>query len=112
MPRLPNARLLRATVIAAVWFLALTMMNVAAGGSLRGTILYAVPVAFASWHDLRLGFVFAAVGALSAWAGGSIPQLGGVEPVWVEGLWAFLKLSAVAAGTRIAIHHLGKRHST
>ena len=107
-----NPSLIRATAITAAWFVALTILNVAAGGSLRGTILYAAPVAFASWHDLRLGFLFAAVGALSAWAGGSIPQPGVEEAVWIEGLWAFLKLSAVAAGTRLALHQLGKRRST
>lgn len=112
MPSTSHARLVRATVVASAWFLVLTMLNVIAGGSLRGTIFYAVPVAFAAWHDLRLGFVFAAVGALSAWAGGSIPQPGVEEPVWIEGLWAFLKLSAAAAATRIAFQQFGKRPST
>lgn len=112
MPRLPSARLLRATGIAAAWFLALTILNLLADGSLRGTIFFAAPVAFVAWHDLRLGFVFAAVGALSAWAGGSIPQPGVEEPVWVEGLWAFLKLSALAVGTRLVLHQLEKPRST
>ena len=108
----PTAHLIRASVIATAWLLALTLLNVFAGGSLRGTIFFAVPVAFAAWHDLRLGFVFAAVGALSAWAGGSIPQPGIEEPVWIEGSWAFLKLSAVAVGSRMALGQLGRRHST
>ena len=112
MPKPPNARPIRVAAIAAAWFLVLTILNVLAGGSLRGTIFYAVPVAFAAWYDLRLGFAFAAVGALSAWAGGSIPHPGLEEPVWIEASWAFLKLSAVAIGTRIALRQLGKRHST
>ena len=58
-----HARLLRATVVASAWLLALTMLNVLAGGTVRQTIFFAVPVAFAAWHDLRLGLVFAAVGA-------------------------------------------------
>jgi hypothetical protein len=49
-------------------------------------MLYAVPVAFAAWRGVHLGFVFAAVGALSAWAGGAIPQPGLMEPIWIEGL--------------------------
>ena len=112
MQRPPNARSIRVAAFAAAWFLALTLLNISAGGGLRGTIFYAVPVVFAAWHDLRLGFVFAAVGALSAWAGGSIPQPGIEEPVWIEGSWAFLKLSAVAIGTRMALRQLGRRHST
>jgi hypothetical protein len=112
MQRPSYARSIRVAAIAAAWFLALTILNVSAGGSLRGTIFYAVPVAFAAWQDLRLGFVFAAVGALSAWAGGSIPHPGIEEPVWIEGSWAFLKLSVVAIGTRIALRQLGKRNST
>jgi hypothetical protein len=103
---------LRVAVIGAGWFMALTLLNVSSGGSLRGTIFYAVPVVFAAWHDRSLGFVFAAVGALSAWAGGSIPQPGIDEPVWIEGSWAFLKLSAVAIGTRMALRQMGKRRST
>jgi hypothetical protein len=107
----PTARSIRVAAVAAAWFLVLTILNVSAGGSLRGTIFYAVPVVFAAWHDLRLGFVFAAVGALSAWAGGSIPHPGIDEPVWIEGSWAFLKLSAVAIGTRIALRQLDRRRS-
>ncbi|MBE0546147.1 MAG: hypothetical protein IH627_00510 [Rubrivivax sp.] len=111
MPKPANASSIQVAAIAAVWFVVLTILNVFAGGRLRGTIFYAVPVAFAAWYDLRLGFVFAAVGALSAWAGGSIPRPGFEDPVWIEGSWAFLKLSAAAIGTRIALRQLGKRHS-
>jgi hypothetical protein len=112
MPRPPNTRWMQVVAIAAAWFVVLTLLNISSGGHLRGTILYAVPVAFVAWHELRLGFVFGAVGALSAWVGGSIPQPGLLEPVWIEGLFAFLKLSVVAVGTRIALHQLAKRRST
>ncbi len=107
-----HAHLLRATVVASAWLLVLTMLNVMAGGTVRQTIFFAVPVAFAAWHDLRLGLVFAAVGALSAWAGGSIPEPGLQEPVWIEGFYAFLKLGAVAALTRMASQHFGHRPPT
>ena len=107
VPTMPSSRLLRTSLVVAAWFLVLTMLNQSAGGSLRGTIFYAVPIVFAAWHDVRLGFLFAAVGALSAWAGGSIPQPGVDEPVWVEGLYAFLTLSAAAAGTRFAMRQFG-----
>ena len=56
--------------------------------------------------------LFAAVGALSAWAGGSIPEPGLREPVWIEGFYAFLKLGAVAALTRMASQHFGQRPPT
>jgi hypothetical protein len=87
-------------------------LNVIAGGSLRATALYAVPVVFAARHGIHLGFVFSAVGARSAWAGGSIPHPGLEEPLWIEGIWAFLKLSAVAVGTRIAMRQVRNRPST
>jgi hypothetical protein len=35
-----------------------------------------------------------------------------MEPIWIEGLWAFLKLSAIAVGTRIFFHQLRNRRST
>jgi hypothetical protein len=112
MPRGSATRSTRVAGVAAAWLLALTLLNLASGGSLRGTILYAVPVAFAAWRGVHLGFVFAAVAALSAWAGGAIPQPGLMEPIWIEGLWAFLKLSAIAVGTRIFFHQLRSRRST
>ena len=81
MARSPNERSIRVAAIAAAWFLALKLLNITASGSLRGTNLYAVLVAFAAWHGVRRGFLFAAVGALSAWAGGSIPQPGLLESI-------------------------------
>lgn len=112
MPSPSQARPIQVAAIAAAWFLILTSLNITAGGSLRATTLYAVPVVLAAWHGIRLGFVFAAVGALSAWAGGSIPHPGVDEPLWIEGLWAFLKLCAIAVGTRIALIRLRSRRST
>ena len=38
--------------------------------------------------------------------------LGLDEPLWIEGLWAFLKLSAIAGGTRIALQQVRSRPST
>ena len=52
--------------IALAWLLLLTALNVAAGGRLRGTLLYAFPVALTACVNWRLGFLFAAVGTLSA----------------------------------------------
>lgn len=82
-------------------------MNLACHGTLRSTILYAVPVAIAAWHSTRLGFVFSGLGALCAWVGGAIPSSSVVEPIWVEGLWAFFKLSVVAMGANFVAR---KRH--
>lgn len=92
-------------VIALAWLLALTVLNVAAGGSLRGTLLYAFPVGLTACVNWRLGFVFAAIGTLSAWAGGAIPQHLLDEPLWIEGMWAFFRLSAVALGVHFATRH-------
>lgn len=92
--------------IALAWLLVLTALNVAAGGRLRGTLLYALPVVLTACVNCRLGFLFAAIGTLSAWAGGAIPQPLLDEPLWVEGMWAFSKLSAVALGV-----HFGARRS-
>ncbi|MEO8279633.1 MAG: hypothetical protein ABI564_08065 [Ideonella sp.] len=44
MQRPTYTRSLRVAVIAAAWFLAPTLPSVSAGGSLRETIFYAVPV--------------------------------------------------------------------
>jgi hypothetical protein len=79
-----RARPIQVAAIAVAWFLILTLLNITAGGSFRATTLYAVPVVFAAWHGTRLGFVFAAVGVLSAWAGGAIPHPGLDEPLWIE----------------------------
>jgi hypothetical protein len=100
-----HRRALGLCAIAAAWLLLLTALNLAAGGILRGTLLYAFPVALTACVSWRLGFLFAAIGTLSAWAGGAIPQPLLVEPLWVEGMWAFSRLSAVALGV-----HLGARH--
>ena len=51
-----------------------------------------------AWQSTRLGFVFSGISALCAWLGGSIPSPLVVEPVWIEGLWAFFKLSVIAVG--------------
>ena len=96
-----NRRLVRACAIAATWLLALTALNLVVGGGIRGTLFYAVPVAMTAWYNLRMGFVFAAFGALSAWAGGAIPHPQAVDPLWMEGMWAFLKLSSIALGAHL-----------
>lgn len=81
-------RLVRPCAVAAAWFTVLTALNLVVGGNIRASLIYAVPVAIAGWYSLRLGFVFAAVGALSAWAGGAIPQPQAADPLWIEGMWA------------------------
>jgi hypothetical protein len=106
MDRSASPRIFGSCAVASAWLLALTALNLADGGHLRGTVLYAVPVAITAWQSWRLGFLFAAVGMLSALAGGAIPQPQAVEPLWAEGMWAFSKLSAVAL-----IMHYGARSS-
>lgn len=87
------------------WLLVLTAFNVAAGGRLRGPLLYAFPVVMTACVNLRLGFVFADFATLSGWVGGAIPQRLLDEPVWVEGMWAFSKLSVAALGVHLAARH-------
>jgi hypothetical protein len=91
-----------ACAIAAAWLVTLTILNLALGGTMRGTLFYALPVAIAAWHSLEAGFAFAGVAALSAWAGGAIAYPQAADPLWIGGMWAFLKMSAVALGARFA----------
>ena len=109
MNRSPGEGAFRACIVSAVWLFVLTLLNIAAGGDIRATVAYAVPIALTAWHDVRLGFMFAAIGALCAWAGGAIPAPGVDEPLLIEGLWAFLRLSAVAVVTRMAAQVLRRR---
>lgn len=91
-----------ACAISAAWLVTLTILNLALGGTIRCTLFYALPVAIAAWHSLQAGFAFAGVAALSAWAGGAIANAQAADPLWIGGMWAFLKLSAVALGARFA----------
>jgi len=88
-----------ACAISLGWLAVLTLMDVALNGAMRSTLLYAMPVALVAWGSLIAGFLFAALSAWCAWAGGAIPSPHVVEPVWVEGMWAFAKLSVIAIGT-------------
>ena len=94
--------------VAAVWLVGLTLLNIGVGGSLRNTLLFAVPVGLASFRDLRAGFVFAGIAALAAWLGGAIPSPQHADPLWQQGLWAFLKLSVVA----LSAHYGARPHRT
>lgn len=94
-----------ACAVAAVWLLGLTVTNLEAGGTVRGTLFYALPVILTAWRRLDAGFFFAGASTLSAWASGALsPQPALPEPIWIEGMWAFLKLSAIALGV-----HVGRR---
>jgi len=96
-----------ACAAAAVWLAGLTATNLSPDGAVRGTLFYAVPVLITAWRRLDAGFLFAGVSTLSAWFSGAMahpPAM--MELVWMEGLWVFLKLSAIALG-----FHAGKSHA-
>jgi hypothetical protein len=96
----------RAWAFASLWLLALTIVNVQSGGAYRSTILFAIPVAIVAWNDWQLGFVFAAASVLCARYGGAMPEPGSPNPLWLDGMLAFIKLSIDAA----VAHAWGRRY--
>lgn len=82
----------RAWAIALLWLLVVTVLNVQTDGSLRATVLFAVPVAIVSWTNWRLGYLFAAIAVIAARFGGAIPEPGSASPLWLDAMLAFLKL--------------------
>lgn len=52
------------------WLLLLTALNLALGGVLRQSLLFAAPVLLTAWGSGRIGLAFALAGAVSAWFGG------------------------------------------
>ena len=96
----------RAWAFGLLWLLVLTIVNVQTGGAHRSTVLFAVPVAVASWNDCRLGFVFAALAVVSARFGGAMPEPNSPDPLWLDGLLAFAKLSVDA----VVVNTWSRRH--
>lgn len=91
-----------ALLLSAFWFVVLTGINAVIENDIRHILAYAVPVGWISWYGLKPGFIVAACAVLSALIGGAIPshpELG--EPLYVEGLYAYGKLTAVALGARL-----------
>jgi uncharacterized membrane protein len=95
--------MLRAYAIAVAWFAVLTALNLAFDGKINYILFFALPVAIAAWHCLGAGFFFAGVGLFSAAISGVIPLSDASEPLWIECMWPFLKLSAVALGVRLGL---------
>ena len=89
----------------AIWLLLLTALNVITEGSFRTTLLFAVPVCFVAWYHWQTGFVFAALAVICARLGGAMPEPGSSEPLWVDALMAFGKLSIDA----LVASYLGRR---
>jgi hypothetical protein len=83
-----------------VWLAALTLVDLRLDGCLRSSVLYVVPVVVVAYDGLNLAIVFAGLASLSALIGGAIPSAYSSDPVWVEGLWAFTKLSLAAVFAR------------
>jgi len=96
----------RAGAVALLWLLALTILNVQSGGAWRSTALFAIPVALVAWRNWRLGFLFAAIAVIAAKYGGAMPEPGSPDPLWLDGLLAFAKLSVDA----VVVNAWGRRH--
>jgi len=75
------------------WLSVLTVLNTITQGSLRATLLYAVPVGLVAWHHWQAGFVLAAIAVTCAWVGGAMPEPGSTQPLWADALVAFGKLT-------------------
>jgi len=95
----------RAGAFALLWLLVLTVLNVQTGGAWRSTILFAIPVAIASWTSWQRGFLFAAIAVIAAWYGGAMPEPGSTSPLWLDGMLSFLKLSIDA----VVVNAWGRR---
>ena len=72
----------------------------------RSLFPYGIAVGLVSWHrGMKAGFVFAGLGTLAALATGAFPSHEGLRGQELgEGLYTYLKLSAVVVGVT-----LGKR---
>lgn len=83
------------------WLLAWTLINASRDHAIRSTLIFAAPVVWVAWHDVRTAFVMAGIGTLSALAGGAIPHPGSQEPAFIEGLFAYYKLSVLVVCTAL-----------
>lgn len=87
-------------LFALAWLVCLTFANRSLDGCLRSSLLYIVPVAAVAYDSMNMAIVFAGLTSLSAWVGGAIPSAHSLDPTWMEGLWAFSKLSVGAVAAR------------
>ncbi|WP_043462402.1 hypothetical protein [Azohydromonas australica] len=96
----------RAVVLGFAWLLSWTLINASREQAVRSTLIFAAPVVWVAWHDVRAAFVMAGIGTLSALAGGAIPHPGSREPAFIEGLFAYYKLSILAVCTVLVRRHV------
>ncbi len=89
----------------AVLFLTVAV-SLAADAPVRSLIPYALAVALVTWrHGMGAGFLFAGLATLAALAAGAFPtRAEWIDQAVGEGLFTYLKLSAIVAGVA-----LGKR---
>lgn len=104
----PTARFFRARLLAGCRLAVLTALNLQLDDKVANFLAYALPVALVAWYRLAAGFLFAGIGVLSARVGGVIPHPFAAEPLFVERLFAYLKLSVIALGTQAGVR-LGRR---
>ncbi len=90
---------------AAAWLLGLTVLNVVTHGSLRITLLYAIPVCAVAWYRWQAGLLCAALAVACAWIGGAMPDPASTQPAWLDGLFGFARLSVDA----LVAHAWGRR---
>jgi len=100
-------RFVSAQIVAALGVLLLVVfISVSTNSPIRSIFPYAFSVGLVAWkHGMQAGFLFAGLATLAAQMGGAFPSnatLAGQEVG--EGLYTYLKLSAISAGVA-----LGKR---
>lgn len=84
-------------------------VSLAADAPVRSLVPYGLAVALVAWrHGMRAGFLFAGLATLAALAAGAFPT----RPDWSgqevgEGLFTYLKLSAIAAGIALGTRRPG-----
>jgi len=78
-------------------------MNLQRDQAIRSIVVYALSAARLAWRHLRSALLVAGVATLSAFAGVVIPHSQSAEPAFIEGLFAYFKLSAVAMAIYLGV---------
>jgi len=79
------------------------MMDLQRDQAIRSIVVDALPVARLAWRYLGSALLVAGVATLSAFSGGVVPHSQSAEPAFIEGLFAYFKLSAVAMATHLGM---------
>lgn len=102
----PSVLFDRHVMIAIGVLLAIVLVSAVSNSPVRSIFPYALSVGLVAWwHGMTIGFLFAGLATLAALIGGAFPSSAALSGHEVgEGLYTYLKLSAISAGVA-----LGKR---